>query len=254
MLYYVAYSNPCNALPAVRPGGMERPKDDHKLTHNVRLVGRDSLFGGTVSRLQVAELIAAAVAAPQLAENKVLEVVAEKEAPLREFEELLAGQRTEIVQEERKEALARTLALRFVLSVTTEDLEEGQERLGGLRAAAAELQAEVAEARAAAAAAQKEQGAVLKEAERAEAQLAQLQAQAEQSALLANAAKAVALEAQRAQREVRVLTRQEIAAVRDSVLRPPVEEEEEEEKEAAPGKAAAPSGLFALILRCPAGC
>lgn len=32
---------------------MERPRDDHKLTHNVKLATRDKLFGGTVSRLQV---------------------------------------------------------------------------------------------------------------------------------------------------------------------------------------------------------
>lgn len=54
----------------VRPGGMERPTDDHGRTHNVRLATRDQLFGGTVSRLQVAELVAAAVANPELAENK----------------------------------------------------------------------------------------------------------------------------------------------------------------------------------------
>jgi hypothetical protein len=54
----------------VRPGGMERPGDDWKDTHNVRLAPRDKLFGGQVSRLQVAELIAAAVASPKLVENK----------------------------------------------------------------------------------------------------------------------------------------------------------------------------------------
>lgn len=37
----------------VRPGGMERPTDDYKKTHNVRLLPRDSVFGGQVSRLQV---------------------------------------------------------------------------------------------------------------------------------------------------------------------------------------------------------
>ena len=56
----------------VRPGGMERPTDDYKRTHNVRLETRDQLFGGQVSRLQVAELVSAAVASPELAENKVL--------------------------------------------------------------------------------------------------------------------------------------------------------------------------------------
>ena len=55
----------------VRPGGMERPTDAYKQTHNVRLATRDKLFGGQVSRLQVAELIAAAVSNPGVADNKV---------------------------------------------------------------------------------------------------------------------------------------------------------------------------------------
>ena len=75
----------------VRPGGMERPRDDYKLTHNVRLATRDKLFGGQVSRLQVAELVAAAAASPELAENKVLEVVAETGAPALSYDELLAA-------------------------------------------------------------------------------------------------------------------------------------------------------------------
>ena len=33
--------------------GMERPKDDYKESHNVRLASQDTLFGGQVSRLQV---------------------------------------------------------------------------------------------------------------------------------------------------------------------------------------------------------
>ena len=55
----------------VRPGGMERPTDSYKRTHNVRLATRDKLFGGQVSRLQVAELIAASVTYPDAAQNKV---------------------------------------------------------------------------------------------------------------------------------------------------------------------------------------
>ena len=50
---------------------MERPTDAYKRTHNVRLATRDKLFGGQVSRLQVAELIAAAVTNPEVADNKV---------------------------------------------------------------------------------------------------------------------------------------------------------------------------------------
>ena len=32
----------------VRPGGMERPKDDYKETHNLVLKPRDTIFGGQV--------------------------------------------------------------------------------------------------------------------------------------------------------------------------------------------------------------
>ena len=49
---------------------MEKPTDDYKLTHNVRLSTRDTLFGGLVSRLQVAELVSAAISNPSFAENK----------------------------------------------------------------------------------------------------------------------------------------------------------------------------------------
>ncbi len=68
---------------------MERPTDAYKRTHNVVLRPRDTMFGGQVSRLQVAELVAATVAAPELAENKVLEVVAETTAPAKDYNELL---------------------------------------------------------------------------------------------------------------------------------------------------------------------
>lgn len=68
---------------------MERPTDDYKRTHNLVLKSRDTTFGGQVSRLQVAELVAACCRSPAAAENKVVEVVAETTAPLRTFEELL---------------------------------------------------------------------------------------------------------------------------------------------------------------------
>ena len=69
---------------------MERPRDDYKATgHNVRLATRDKLFGGQVSRLQVAELVGACCASPALAANKVLEVVAETTAPALGYDDLL---------------------------------------------------------------------------------------------------------------------------------------------------------------------
>ena len=116
---------------------MERPQDDYKVTHNVALSPRDTLFGGQVSRLQVAELIATAVRKTEVAENKasslrcskctprvskdappgwwysscicmmlaalgqVLEVVAETEKPDRSYEELLEEMPSEYPQAER---------------------------------------------------------------------------------------------------------------------------------------------------------
>ena len=44
----------------IRPGGMERPKDDFKETHSTRLYAEDTTFGGLISRLQIAELCAEA--------------------------------------------------------------------------------------------------------------------------------------------------------------------------------------------------
>ncbi|KAK9791631.1 hypothetical protein WJX73_009116 [Symbiochloris irregularis] len=79
------------AYTIVRPGGMERPPDTYKRTHNVVLAPRDTWFGGLVSRLQVAELVATAATNAGLAENKVLEVQAQTEAPLLDYETLLSN-------------------------------------------------------------------------------------------------------------------------------------------------------------------
>jgi hypothetical protein len=75
---------------------MERPTDTHKRTHGLVLKPRDSVFGGQVSRLQVAELVAACAASPGLAENKCLEVVAERGVAAPDLEELLSGIPSEI--------------------------------------------------------------------------------------------------------------------------------------------------------------
>ncbi|XVE93544.1 hypothetical protein REPUB_Repub01dG0203800 [Reevesia pubescens] len=74
----------------VRPGGMERPTDAFKETHNITLSAEDTLFGGLVSNLQVAELMACMAKNRSLSYCKVVEVVAETTAPLRPMEELLA--------------------------------------------------------------------------------------------------------------------------------------------------------------------
>ncbi|XP_062092814.1 protein TIC 62, chloroplastic isoform X2 [Humulus lupulus] len=73
----------------VRPGGMERPTDAFKETHNITLSQQDMLFGGLVSNLQVAELMASMAKNRDLSYCKVVEVVAETTAPLTPMEELL---------------------------------------------------------------------------------------------------------------------------------------------------------------------
>ncbi|KAL9267612.1 TIC 62, chloroplastic-like protein [Drosera capensis] len=68
---------------------MERPTDSYKETHNVKLSLEDTLFGGQVSNLQVAELIAYMAKSPSVSYYKVVEVIAETTAPLRPIRELL---------------------------------------------------------------------------------------------------------------------------------------------------------------------
>ncbi|KAG1341795.1 protein TIC 62, chloroplastic [Cocos nucifera] len=74
----------------VRPGGMERPTDSYKETHNIVLANEDTLFAGQVSNLQVAELMAFMAKNRKLSFCKVVEVIAETTAPLLLMEELLA--------------------------------------------------------------------------------------------------------------------------------------------------------------------
>ncbi|KAF7840910.1 protein TIC 62, chloroplastic [Senna tora] len=74
----------------VRPGGMERPTDAFKETHNITLSTEDTLFGGLVSNLQIAELMAVMAKNRDLSYCKIVEVVAETTAPLTPMEQLLA--------------------------------------------------------------------------------------------------------------------------------------------------------------------
>ncbi|EOX98541.1 NAD(P)-binding Rossmann-fold superfamily protein isoform 3 [Theobroma cacao] len=91
----------------VRPGGMERPTDAFKETHNITLSTEDTLFGGLVSNLQVAELMACMAKNRSLSHCKVVEVGAERTAPLRPMEELLAkipSQRADIYSPKESDA------------------------------------------------------------------------------------------------------------------------------------------------------
>ncbi|KAK6241228.1 hypothetical protein SCA6_006617 [Theobroma cacao] len=86
---------------------MERPTDAFKETHNITLSTEDTLFGGLVSNLQVAELMACMAKNRSLSHCKVVEVVAERTAPLRPMEELLAkipSQRADIYSPKESDA------------------------------------------------------------------------------------------------------------------------------------------------------
>lgn len=113
----------------VRPGGMERPMDDYKATHNLVLKPRDTLFGGQVSRLQVAELVTAAILNPELAENKCLEVVAETTAPALALEALLQQQATEITREEQEQLAAVEAEARQELQAAQQALAAAEQAL-----------------------------------------------------------------------------------------------------------------------------
>ena len=205
----------------VRPGGMERPTDEYKLTHNVKILPRDSIFGGQVSRLQIAELVAAAVANPELAENKCLEVVAESTAPLMQYEDLLNGALCEEPQAARSARLEQRQDLLSQLLSAQQELREAEDRLGELKDQMPSLQSNAAEAKAREAAVRKENMTIIKDAELAEARIASLERDVEEAAKRAEAAKAVTMAAQRAQRDAQVLTSREIGIIRDNVLNPP---------------------------------
>lgn len=218
----------------VRPGGMERPKDDHKLTHNVRLSTRDTLFGGTVSRFQVAELIASALLSPETVSNKCIEVVAETEAPAMEYVDLLQGMPVEIEQEVREENLEKLDNLESEEVELENELESLQQELAATRENIASLQIAAKEARASAKEAIKENAPVIREAESFESELESLAALASRKSLEASAARAVAAAAQKGIQSGTVLTSGEIAAIKESILNPPKDEEEQEEEEEEP--------------------
>ncbi|CAM9759727.1 unnamed protein product [Pylaiella littoralis] len=90
----------------LRPGGMEKPGDDFENTHNVRVAPKDTLFGGVVSRLQVAKLAAAAVAIPDSSTNKVIEIVAEDLAPKKSYSDLVETARDDQPDETWKNKLS----------------------------------------------------------------------------------------------------------------------------------------------------
>ncbi|XP_031478695.1 protein TIC 62, chloroplastic [Nymphaea colorata] len=111
----------------VRPGGMERPTDDYKLTHNMVLASADTYFGGLVSNLQIAELMAFMAENRGLSSNKVVEVIAETTAPQLPFEELLTkvppDSPVNFVEEMKSESEPKTAPDVSVFETTTLSVE-----------------------------------------------------------------------------------------------------------------------------------
>ena len=75
----------------VRPGGMERPKDDFEDTHNMKLHLPSTKFGGLISRKQVASVCVASILNPGLVTDRIVEVTADPEYPKQSALELLKG-------------------------------------------------------------------------------------------------------------------------------------------------------------------
>ncbi|KAK1858734.1 hypothetical protein I4F81_001335 [Pyropia yezoensis] len=74
----------------VRPGGLEAAGDDYGDTHNVVLGSANAFGGGTVSRMQVADVVAEALINPDVSANKVVEIIAKDDVPKRPIKDLLA--------------------------------------------------------------------------------------------------------------------------------------------------------------------
>ncbi|KAG2438644.1 hypothetical protein HXX76_005191 [Chlamydomonas incerta] len=218
------------AYTIVRPGGMERPTDDYKKTHNLTVKPRDSTFGGQVSRLQVAELVAAACANPAVAENKVLELVAETTAPPVPLDSLMQGISQDISRESQLSNREQVDAARAELAAAQVKASQAAAALLEADKRVAELSARLKEAKATEAAVKKEVAPVLKGAGPLEKQLAEARKAAERAVLLEAASKVVLERARKAAGSGVLLSDKERAAIVDEVLNP---------KPAAPEKPAA---------------
>ena len=234
----------------VRPGGMERPTDNHRaMGYNMRLAKRDTLFGGTVSRLQIAELVTAAVTSPEVATNKCVEVVAELGALDVPYESLLNDMPVEVEQTVREAAMGTIAELAAKEAQIQANIEALSSDLDDTREVISELQQAIKQATAEEQEVLKENTEVLRAAQRTETQIESLREVVAEQKLLAEAARAVAAAQQRGVTGGLVLSPKEIASIREAVLYP--EEEEEEEEEEAPAAGAASKsgswfGKFAL--------
>eukprot|EP00882_Tetradesmus_deserticola_P009423 GHRQ01009946.1.p1 GENE.GHRQ01009946.1~~GHRQ01009946.1.p1 ORF type:complete len:511 (+),score=246.04 GHRQ01009946.1:105-1637(+) len=218
----------------VRPGGMERPTDDYKNTHNLTLKPRDSTFGGQVSRLQVAELVTAALVNPELAANKCLELVAETSAPAASLAELLDSLPTEITKEEQEQLAEVEAEARAELAAAQAALREAQEAVAISADKLAELNDALKEAKAAEKEVRGEVAGVLRDGKAASSELAAAEAAADKAAREEAAARAVLEAAKKAGAAGQLLSAKELQAVAQAALNPPAKEQ------AAPARVSRP--------------
>lgn len=134
-----------------------------------------------VSRLQVAELITAAVLNPDLASNKCLELVAETTAPERSLEDLLDSLPTEITKEEQEQLAAIEAEARKELQSAQAQLEEANEALAVSADKVAQLTDALKEAKANEKEVRSEVAGVLREGAQAKRALEAAEAAAEKA-------------------------------------------------------------------------
>ncbi|MEW5297169.1 MAG: hypothetical protein WDW36_000394 [Sanguina aurantia] len=205
----------------IRPGGMEKPTDAYKETHQVVLAPRDTRFGGQVSRLQVAELVAAAASDAGLAENKVLEVVAETSAPQLSYQALLTGIESDISAEAQLKAREATAEAETQLAAAQEALAAARSAAAEAEEQLAEVAAEVKEARAREAEFQREVAPVLAAGAAAEAALVDAREAAALAVREEAAARAVLDAAKRAAATGELLSEEDQLEVAQEFLNPP---------------------------------
>ncbi|RMZ56568.1 hypothetical protein APUTEX25_001415 [Auxenochlorella protothecoides] len=170
----------------IRPGNLEDAGDDYKLENNVRISDSRSALGKKVSRLQVAEVVAASIDI-SASSNKVLEVDAARDAPKEDIRSLLAA-----LDEGRVAAKVR--------SFVKEDQAAEKEAAASKAAELAERQKESAAAALADARKKAEQEAAEeRERERARAAQAEADAKEERKAEAAAAAQQQEREAKTAE-------------------------------------------------------
>ncbi|MEW5314493.1 MAG: hypothetical protein WDW38_005989 [Sanguina aurantia] len=207
----------------IRPGGMEKPTDAYKETHQMVLAPRDTIGPQplTVSRLQVAELVAAAALDVDLAENKVLEVVAETSAPQLSYQALLKGIESDISAEAQLKAREATAEAEKQLAAAQETLAAARSAAAEAEEQLAEVAAEVKEARAREAEFQREVAPVLAAGAAAESALVDAREAAALAVREEAAARAVLDAAKRAAAEGELLSEEDQMEVAQEFLNPP---------------------------------